>query len=115
MVTEIRPPATSLFILLLRPPRLDKWDRRKRRFLRADCGPLDGSSLANVLQRPFAERIGIAFAALGKGNNLVGDGLPNAVITIADPQGNASNFEGNSEDAPRLVVETFAVQEWRDW
>ncbi len=72
------------------------------------------SGLANVLQHAFAEHIGIAFTGLGKGNYLVGEGLPNAVIAIADPQGNARDFEGNAEDASRLVVETFAVQEWGD-
>jgi hypothetical protein len=38
--------------------------------------------LANVLQYLFAERIRIAFTGLGKGNDLVGDGLLDIVGTI---------------------------------
>jgi hypothetical protein len=70
------------------------------------------SGLADVLQQALAEHIGITFTALGQGNDLVGQGLPNAVIALTDPQGNARNFEGKADDTPRLLVKTFAVQVW---
>jgi hypothetical protein len=70
---------------------LEKWTRE-------DCW-----SLTNVPQRLFAQHVGIAFTGLGKGNDLVGDGLPNVVGAVADPQGDARHFERNAEDAPHLL------------
>jgi hypothetical protein len=69
----------------------------------------------NVLQYLFAEHIGIAFTRLSKGNDLVSDGLLHIVGTIADPESDASKFQGNAEDTGSPRVEAVAVEEWSDW
>src|SRR5262249_37910210 len=62
----------------------------------------------------FAEYVGVAFASLGKGNDLVGDGLLDVVGAIARPQSDASHLEGHAHDARNLRVEVLAVNEWPD-
>src|SRR5262249_31427001 len=61
-----------------------------------------------------AAHVGIAFAGLGQGNDLVGDGLLDIVGAIARPQSQASHFEGDAHDARRLQVEALAVKKWGD-
>jgi hypothetical protein len=56
-----------------------------------------------------------AFTGFGKRDELVGDGLPNVIGAVPDPQSDAGHLESDPEGAPRLLVETFAVEEWGDW
>jgi len=44
----------------------------------------------------FAQYIGIAFAGLGEGNDLIGNGLFDAIVAVPGPQSNTSHFEGNT-------------------
>jgi hypothetical protein len=69
---------------------------------------------ANVLHCFFARSIGIAFTGFGKRDELVGDGLPNVIGAVPDPQSEAGHLESDPEDAPRLLVETLAVKELGD-
>src|SRR5262249_3308049 len=69
---------------------------------------------ADVLQYLFAEHIGIAFNSLGKGNDLVGDGLLDNVGAIAGSQSHASHLESDAHDARRLRVKTLALQKRSD-
>jgi hypothetical protein len=67
---------------------------------------------ANVLQYFFAQYIGIAFACLGKLNDLDGEGLSDSIITVASPQSNTGHFKGDAKDTPSLWVELFAIKKW---
>src|SRR5215471_5703614 len=67
--------------------------------------------LDNALQHLFADQVGVAFASLRKGNDLVGDGPP---LDIVGPQSRASHLECDPQDAPRLRVEVLALKEWGD-
>ena len=60
------------------------------------------SGRTNVLQYAFAEQVGIAFATIGKLNDLLGNGLLHVVVAIPRPQTGADKFEGNTEDALSL-------------
>jgi hypothetical protein len=62
----------------------------------------------------LAQYIGIAFACLGKVNDLYGDGLSDSIITVASPQSNTGHFEGDAKDTPSLWVELFAIKKWGD-
>jgi hypothetical protein len=70
---------------------------------------------ANVIQYLFAQNIGIALTGFGEGDDLGGDGLPNVIGAVPDPQSDASDLESDPEDAPRLLVQTLAVKELGDW
>ena len=52
--------------------------------------------------KKFAERIRIAFTGLGKGNDLIGDGLLDIVGAIAGSERHASHLQGASHGARRL-------------
>jgi hypothetical protein len=69
---------------------------------------------ANILQCFFAQSIGIAFTGFGKRDELVGDGLPNVIGAVPDPQSDAGHLESEPEGAPRLLVQPLAVKELGD-
>jgi len=69
---------------------------------------------ANELQCSFAQHVGIALAVTGKFDDLAGDALFDVVVAVSDPQGDANEFEGNTEDTPSLGVEFLAVKERSD-
>jgi hypothetical protein len=69
---------------------------------------------ANVLQYFFTQNVGIAFACLGKLNDLAGDGLSDPIVTVASPQSNAGHFEGDAKDTPSLRVELLTIKKWGD-
>src|SRR4029077_20702833 len=91
--------------------------RRSRRLVPRLRGFRNGPLLGrpHVFHYFFAQSIGIAFTGLGEGDNLVGDGLPNVIGAVPDPHSDAGHLEGDPEGAPRLLVETLAVEEWGDW
>jgi hypothetical protein len=62
----------------------------------------------------FAQHVGIALAVTGKFDDLAGDVLFHVVVAVSDPQGDANEFEGNTEDTPSLGVEFLAVKERDD-
>ena len=51
---------------------------------------------ANFLQGLFAQDIGIALAGFCKINDLRSDGLLDAIVAVADPQGDADHLERNT-------------------
>jgi hypothetical protein len=69
---------------------------------------------ANELQCSFAQHVGIALAVTGKFDDLAGDALFDVVVAVSDPQSDANEFEGNTEDTPSLGVEFLAVKERGD-
>jgi hypothetical protein len=48
----------------------------------------------------FAQNVGIAFTVFCKVDDLRRDGLFDAVVAVANPQGDADQFERESHDAP---------------
>src|SRR5262249_24584415 len=58
-----------------------------------------------------SEYVGVALAGLGKGNDLVGDGLLDVVGAVARAQSDASHLEGHAHGARSLRVEVLAVKE----
>jgi len=77
---------------------------------------LDGLNFqpANVLQYCFTQDVGIAFACIGKLNDLAGDGLSDPIVTVASPQRNAGHFECDAKDTPGLRVELPTIKKWGD-
>jgi hypothetical protein len=69
---------------------------------------------ANILHCFFAQSIGIAFTGLGKGNDLLSDGLLDIIGAIASPQSQASHLEGDAKDPPSLWVELLTNKKWGD-
>ena len=53
----------------------------------------------------FAQNVGIAFTVFCKVDDLRRDGLFDAVVAVANPQGDADQFERESHDAPIFCVE----------
>jgi hypothetical protein len=62
----------------------------------------------------LAQYNGIVFACLGKLNDLGGDGLSDAIVTVASPQSNAGHFEGDAKDPRSLWVEPLTIKKWGD-
>jgi len=58
--------------------------------------PLNLRGASNFLQGLFAQDIGIAFPGFCKIDDLRGDGLFDAIVTVANPQSDANHFEGNA-------------------
>jgi Tripartite tricarboxylate transporter family receptor len=68
----------------------------------------------NGRQCSLAQYIRIAFACLGKLNDLDGDGLSDTIVTVASPQSNAGHFEGDAKDPRSLLVEPLTIKKWGD-
>src|SRR5215831_15943695 len=81
----------------------------------APTGSVTIVNTIGMLKRPFipasewprqcllAQYIGIAFARLGKLNDLDGDGLSDAIVTVASPQSNAGHLEGDGKNPRRMM------------
>jgi hypothetical protein len=69
---------------------------------------------ANVHQCSFAQDVGIALTGFCKVDELRGDGLFDAIVTVSNPQRDANDLERDTQQAPRLGVEPYAIEEWSD-
>jgi len=67
-------------------------------------------ALSNFLQCPLAQKIGIAFAGLGKFNDALGHEFVGEVASVCKPEGRANHLEGNAHNARRLGVEGGVIQ-----
>jgi hypothetical protein len=73
-------------------------------------GPLSCLS-ADAVEGSFAQQVGIALAVAGKFDELGGDGPFDVLVAVPDPQGEANEFEGDTEDTPHLGVEVLVGKE----